>query len=310
MTQSLTSHRPGRAVALKLAATGLFTTLSAVIKATAEVVPPGEAVFFRSAFALPVIVAWLAWRGDLAPGLRTRNPMLHVKRGVLGTAAMGLTFAGLGMLPLPEVAAIGFATPILTLILSAVLLGETVRAVRITAVLVGLVGVLIMLWPRLSGGAGLADGATLGAALVLGATMCRALIQIHVRRMVETEPTAAIVFYFSLTASGLALITLPFGWVVPDAGTAALLVGTGLIGGVAQILVTSAFRFAPASMLAPYDYSAMLFAILLGWVLFAELPTPVMLAGAALVIAGNVVVIWRERALGVVRGRAAAPPKL
>ncbi len=122
--------------------------------------------------------------------------------------------------------------------------------------------------------------------------------------MVQSEHTAAIVFYFSLTASGLALLTAPFGWVMPDARTAALLVGAGLVGGVAQILVTSSYRFAPASMLAPYDYASMIFAIVIGYVWFEEWPTLVMLAGAALVIAGNVLVIWREHRLGLQRGKA------
>ncbi|KIC06748.1 membrane protein, partial [Leisingera sp. ANG-M1] len=95
----------------------------------------------------------------------------------------------------------------------------------------------------------------------------------------QSEHTAAIVFYFSLTASALALLTAPFGWVIPDPQTAARLVGAGLVGGVAQILVTSSYRFAPASMLAPYDYASMLFAIVIGYIWFNEWPTLVMLAG-------------------------------
>ncbi|WP_333694342.1 DMT family transporter, partial [Phaeobacter italicus] len=148
--------------------------------------------------------------------------------------------------------------------------------------------------------------ATLGAILILIATVARGLVQIHIRRMVMTEHTAAIVFYFSLTASLLSLCTLPFGWVWPDPATLALLISAGLVGGVAQILVTSSYRFAPASMLAPYDYSSMLFAIVLGYVWFNELPTLVMLAGAGLVIVGNVLVIWRESRLGLERGKARA----
>jgi drug/metabolite transporter (DMT)-like permease len=122
--------------------------------------------------------------------------------------------------------------------------------------------------------------------------------------LVQSEDTAAIVFYFSATASILALFTLPFGWVMPDLQTFGLLVLAGLIGGVAQILITSAYRFGSASMLAPYDYTSMLFAILLGYVFFAELPTMMMLAGAALVISAGALVIWRERQLGMERGKA------
>jgi drug/metabolite transporter (DMT)-like permease len=134
--------------------------------------------------------------------------------------------------------------------------------------------------------------------------MVRSLVQIHIRQLVQNEDTAAIVFYFSVTASVLALFTLPFGWVMPDLQTFGLLVLAGLIGGVAQILITSAYRFGSASMLAPYDYTSMLFAILLGYVFFAELPTMMMLAGAALVISAGALVIWRERQLGMERGKA------
>ncbi|MVO16505.1 DMT family transporter [Parasedimentitalea huanghaiensis] len=304
MVKSLTSHRPLLAVGLKVTAIGLFTTMAAIIKATADHVPASEAVFFRSLFAVPIIVIWLMMRGELRHGLIAKNPMGHVWRGVLGTSAMGLTFTGLGMLPLPEVTAIGFATPIFTLILAAIFLGETIRLIRISAVVVGLAGVMIMIWPRLSGGADIGDTATLGAILILIATIARAMVQIHIRQLVQTEHTAAIVFYFSITATGLSLLTLPFGWKVPSWDILLMLIASGFIGGVAQILVTSSYRFAAASMLAPYDYTSMLFAIVIGYVWFAELPTLVMLAGATLVIAGNAVVIWRESRLGVARGKA------
>lgn len=297
MADNMTSHRPLLAVALKVIAIGMFVTLSAMIKATSDQVPPGEAVFFRSFFALPVILLWLAMRGELASGLRTRRPMAHVWRGVLGTAAMGLNFAGLALLPLPEVTAIGFATPIVTVILAALILGERIRLIRISAVAIGLIGVTIILWPRLGTAPSLEDAAALGAIFIIGSTVARAFIQIHIRQMVQTEHTAAIVFYFSVTATLLSSLTLPFGWTFPDPRTALILISAGLMGAVAQILVTSSYRFAPASLLAPYDYSSMIFSIMLGYTMFGDLPTPVMLAGAALVIGGNVIVIWREQQL-------------
>ncbi len=304
MAKSLTSHRPTLAIGLKLSAIFLFTMMAAMVKATTEVVPPGQAVFFRSLFAIPIIFAWLAARGELAGGIRVNNPVGHVLRGVVGTSAMGMTFAGLGLLPLPEVTAIGYATPIFTVVLAAFMLGERIRLFRISAVAIGLVGVLIMIWPRLGGGASWQDGATIGAFLILGATVARAFVQIQIRKLVQTDSTAAIVFWFSATATVLSGLTVFFGWVVPPIEAAALLICAGLTGGVAQILVTSSYRYGPASMLAPIDYASMFFAILIGYVWFGELPTVIMLAGAALVIAGNILVIWREHQLGLERGKA------
>lgn len=303
MAQSLTSHRPVLAVTLKLSALFLFTAMSALVKALSADFPPGQMVFFRSLFAVPVIVAWLISRGELAQGFVVRKPMGHFWRGLLGTAAMGLTFTGLSLLPLPEVTAIGYATPIFTLILAALLLGERIRLIRIGAVAIGLLGVLIMIWPRL-GSADLGTGATIGALCVLGATVARGFVQIHIRQLVQVDHPAAIVFYFSMTATLLSALTVFWGWTVPTLNQLLILITMGLIGGVAQILVTSSYRFGQASMLAPYDYTSMLFAIFIGYVWFDELPTLAILLGAALVIAGNAVVIWREHQLGLERGKA------
>ena len=302
-----THSAPGLAVLLKVTSVALFTGMSAIVKVVSETVPAGEAVFFRSLLALPVIVIWIWQRGDLSEALIPKNIMGHVWRGLFGTAAMACNFAALGLLPLPEVTAIGYAAPIFTVILAVLLLGERIRFIRISAVVLGLVGVLIVAWPRLSLSADeLTAGAQLGALLVLASCVLRAFVQIHIRTLVKTEHTAAIVFYFSLTSATLSLFTIPFGWVMPDPLTLLLLCLTGIIGGIAQILVTSAYRFGPASMLAPFDYASLIFAIGIGYFVFAELPTLVMLLGAGLVIAGNVLVLWRERQLGLINQRARA----
>lgn len=303
MAKSLTSHRPMLAVGLKLSALVLFTSMSALVKALSEDFPPGELVFFRSLFAIPVIIVWLIHRGELAQGFVVRKPMGHFWRGVLGTSAMGLTFTGLSLLPLPEVTAIGYATPIFTLILAAVMLGERIRMIRIGAVALGLLGVLIMIWPRL-GSTQMEVTATIGALCVLAATIARSFVQIHIRQLVKVDHPAAIVFYFSMTATLLSALTVFWGWTIPTLHQALILIIMGLIGGIAQILVTSSYRFGQASMLAPYDYATMLFAIIIGYIWFDELPTVAILIGAALVIAGNIVVVWREHQLGLERGKA------
>jgi drug/metabolite transporter (DMT)-like permease len=297
--------RPLRGIALKLGSVMVFIVMASLIKATSDRIPPGEAVFFRSLFAIPVIVGWLALRGELRTGFRTTNPMGHLWRGLVGTIAMGLGFAGLGLLPLPEVTAIGYAAPILTVVFAAMFLGEDVRLFRISAVALGMVGVMIVLSPRLTLLSGEAVRATeaLGAMLVLGSAVFAALAQVFVRKLVNTEATPAIVFWFSLTATGLSLATLPFGWVVPTGQEALLLVACGLLGGVGQILLTSAYREADASVVAPFDYASMIFSIAIGYWIFAETPTPTVLAGAALVVTAGVLIIWRERRLGIERAR-------
>ena len=297
--------RPLRGIAYKVVSVIVFITMASLIKATAPAVPSGEAVFFRSLFAMPVIVLWLALRRELATGFRATNPLGHVWRGLVGTIAMGLGFAGLGYLPLPEVTAIGYTAPLLTVIFAAMFLGEQVRAFRISAVALGLVGVLIVVWPRLSITAGdhIGQAEAFGAILVLGGAVFAALAQVFVRKLVMTEKTPAIVFYFSLTATLLSLITLPFGWVIPTPTQAALLIGAGLLGGVGQIFLTSSYREADASLVAPFDYASMIFALAIGYFVFAEVPTKTMLIGAAVVVIAGCLIIWRERKLGIERAK-------
>ena len=299
------SMRPLRGIAFKLASVLVFIVMASMIKSTADHVPAGQTVFFRSFFAIPVIFVWLAVRRELPGGLKTANPFGHFWRGLMGTLAMGFGFAGLGYLPLPEVTAIGYAAPILTVVFAAMFLGEEVRLFRISAVAMGMVGVMIVVYPRLTVLSGDAAGylEAFGAMVVLGGAVFASLAQVFVRRLVNTEPTAAIVFYFSLTATALSLITIPFGWVWPTPGEAAILVAAGLLGGVGQILLTSSYREADASLVAPFDYASMIFALGIGYFVFAEVPTLPMLAGAALIVTAGGLIIWRERQLGLERAR-------
>lgn len=294
---------PLRGIALKLLAVFVFTIMASLIKATSSDVPPGEAVFFRSFFALPVILGWLALRGDLSTGLRTKLPLGHLWRGLIGVSAMGFGFAALGLLPLPEVTVLGFAAPLLTVVLAALLLGERLRLFRISAVLLGLVGVVAVMWPRLTL-AGVDRLAAIGVACVLMSALLRAFATIHIRRLVATEETSAIVFYFSLTATVFSLFSIPFGWTWPSLPALMMLIGAGILGGFGQIFLTSAYRNAEAAVLAPFDYASILFAILFGYVFFDEVPTNAVIIGSVIVIAAGVLIIWRERQLGLQRGKA------
>ncbi len=296
---------PLRGIALKVASVCVFVAMASLIKATAAAVPPGEAVFFRSFFAIPVILVWLGVTGALRAGLATRTPLGHIWRGMLGTAAMGFGFAGLGLLPLPEVTAIGYAAPILTVAFAAMFLGEEVRAFRLTAIALGLVGVLIVLSPRLTvlQGEGAGPVETLGAIVVLTSAVFAALAQTFVRKLVATETTTAIVFWFSVSAAVLSLVTLPFGWSWPSPGVAAMLVAAGLLGGVGQVLLTSSYRHADTSVIAPFEYSSMILALGVGYLVFGEVPSWVVIFGALIVVAAGILIIWRERQLGLERAR-------
>lgn len=296
--------RPLPGILLMISAVTLFTVMTAFIKA-AENIPPGQAVFFRAGIGLPLILGWLWLRGEVKGGLRTTRPAGHAMRAIAGSMAMGLGFAGLHYLPLPEVTAIRFVTPVIMVVLAALLLGERIRLIRLTAVALGLVGVLIILAPRLDPSA--ERLALFGALLTLGSAGLAAVAQIAVKSMAGKESTAAIVFYFSLTATTLSLFTIPFGWVWPSPAEWAFLIGAGVVGGIGQILLTSGYRFADASVLAPFTYVSMLWALVIGYFVFAEVPTLQMLGGAALIIAAGVAIVLRERALGL---RATAQRKL
>lgn len=289
---------PLRGILLMVTAISLLVIMSSLLKATVRI-PVGEMVFFRSFCALPVICAWLAVRGDLGAGLRVRDWRGHVLRSVCGAIAMGLGFLGLKLLPFPDVMAIRFATPILIVVFAALILGERIRLVRVTAVVTGLVGVTIVMWPRLS--FDFADLALIGAVMTFTSAVFNALAQVFIKSMVGIERTTAIVFWFSATVSCLSLLTAPFGWVMPSGIEWVFLVGAGLIGGLGQILLTASYRYAEAATLAPFTYVSMVWALAIGYFIFDEVPTLPMLCGAALVIAAGIGIVLRERQLGIHR---------
>ena len=301
-------------IGLKIGAIALFTVMFALVKALSDTIPAGQAVFFRSAFAIPVLFAWLLMQNELSGAVSVKSKRAHVWRGFVGTAAMGLNFTAAGYLPLPEITAIGFTTPLLIVVFASVMLGERVGVYRISAVLVGLIGVLIIVEPRLTLGEMNAaqDAMMLGVILAITAAACAALAQIQIRKMVQVERTSAIIFYFCITASVFSLSTVGT-WVWPSQPQFLILILIGIFGGVGQIMLTTAYRYAPASVIAPFDYTAMIFALGIGYFAFAELPSTQMILGAGIVIAAGVFVILREARLGLRRGqarRAKPPPAL
>lgn len=295
-------------IALKVVSTASFAMMSALVKELSVRYPVGEVVFCRAFFALIPLVIWLSWRGEFPSAIRTDNLVGHLRRCGVGTTGMFLGFLALSMLPLTDAVAIGYAAPLITVVLAALVLKETIRIYRWSAALLGLAGVLVMLAPHIgvgSNGISPASGPALGAlAAILGAC-CSAWATIEIRRLTATETTGAIVFYFMAFTSLVGLGTMFFQSAMPDPYDAALLVLMGILGGIGQILMTQSFRYADASLIAPFEYTSMIWAVLLGWFLFSQLPSIWVVVGASIITVSGIFVIWRERKLGIERARAA-----
>lgn len=302
---SAAAPRPLIGILFKLCATAIFSVMAVCAKIVAETISTNQIVFARSFFALVPILIAMAATGGILRQLRTSRPGAHLWRTVMGTSAMAASFAALAYIPLHEQVAIGFAMPIFAVVLAALVLKEVVRIYRWTAVAFGLVGVMVILSPHLSDTMASprdVEMTTIGAVLALSAAFLAAFAMVTVRALTKTETTNTIVVWFSIGGAVLALATtplLPFVWPTPR--EAMLLVTIGLLGGVAQIFLTKSYRHADASVIAPFEYAQLLFAIVLGFWIFGDVPGWTTLIGAAIVIASGLFVIWREHALGLER---------
>jgi drug/metabolite transporter (DMT)-like permease len=265
-------------------------------------------VFFRSAFAIiPVLVIYAA-RGQLASAVYTARPLGQLGRGLLSVFGMFTNFGALTRIPLADATGIGFASPLVTVMLAALILKEQVRIYRWSAVAIGFVGVLVMLVPHFNPAhyLGAAAGvAAVGSLLALASAICNAGTVIQTRRLTQSETTSSIVFYFSLICAIAGALTLPFAWHSPTKFELAALIAMGLLGGLAHIFLTESYRHAAASVVAPFDYTSMLWALALGYYFFSELPQPLVYVGGAIVAGAGLFVIWRESRLGMKRPRAA-----
>lgn len=295
-----------RGIGLKVLSVCVFLVMAALLKAS-QGVPAGELVFFRSFFAILPVVIYLAMRRELVVGFQTKHPLSHLGRGLVGTGGMAFGFFALTKLPFPEAVALNYATPLLIVVFSAIFLQERVRLYRWSAVLVGLGGVIIMIWPRLtifSGGVSDMSDASLGVISALVACCFAATAMLLVRRLVATERSATIVLYFSISSTLIGLCSLPLGWVMPDPGQFAMLVGAGITGGIAQILLTESYRHADMSVVAPFEYTSLVLSIVVGYFFFQDVPTVEMLIGGLIVVGAGIFIIYREHRLGLDNSKA------
>lgn len=286
-----------RGILFVLGAAGGFSLAAAFAKAVGSGVPVAEVVFCRNIFAVIALMPLMLRQGGWS-ALRTRTPLGHVWRTIFGLMGMVGAFYGYLHLPLATVTALGFAMPLFLTILSVLFLGERIRWRRSLAVAVGLCGVLLMVRP---------DAATLGAnglaiGMVLMGTLAWALAMITIRRMGDAgESGATIVLWFAIGSAAVSgLASIP-GWVWPSAWQWVFLAGIGIVSAGAQILMTEAYRSGEATLLAPFEYSAIVWTTTLGIAVWGEYPDGWDLAGVAVLVGAGLYIWHREVQLGIRR---------
>ncbi len=278
-------------IALRLGAASSFGVMAALIKLGHHAgVSTPELIFYRFAFGLPPILLWIAVTGQWA-AWRTRRPLAHLVRGLLGLATMALAFTALALLPLAEATTIGFVAPLFAVMLSALVLHERVGRYRSGAVAIGFLGVLLVMQP--AGG----HLPRLGLMIALLSALGVAAVNIAIRQIGRTETTPTTVLWFTGLSMLITGSLLPFTaeWHEPTVWL--LLAGAGLSGGLGQLFLTSSLRFAPVAAVVPFDYLQLVWAVALGWLLFETHPPATTWIGAAVIVGSGLFTIWREQQL-------------
>jgi drug/metabolite transporter (DMT)-like permease len=260
----------------------LFATMGALIKIVSTQLPNEMVVFFRSAMGLLVLMPWLWHRG--LHHLRTRHFGAQAARALAGLAAMYCYFYAIAHMPLAEATLLNYSTPLFVPFIAALWLGERVP-VRLGWVLaVGFTGILFILKPGLA-------LFTPVALIGLAAGLFAAVAMVGIRRLTRTEPAARIVFYFSAISTAVSVVPLLWAWQTPDPGLWVLLLLMGMVASLAQLLLTRAYACAPAAQVGPFTYATVLFAALVGWAFWGEVPDAYTFLGAGLVVLGGVLAI-------------------
>jgi drug/metabolite transporter (DMT)-like permease len=280
------NDRVGFGIGSVVGAVICFSIVDATAKWLGQTYEPIQIVFLRYLFGLIPIVP-LIWRAGGFSVLRTRRPLAHVLRASLLFGAFLAFISALRALPLAEAVAIGFTAPLFVTALARPMLGEAVGPRRWAAVVVGFMGALVMLRP---GSAAFRPEAL----LVLASALSFAVAMLLTRRLARTETNVAMLAY---TTFGACLASLPFlslVWRAPTDDHFGLFVLLGIFGGTAAYLLIVAYRHAPAAVIAPFDYTGLIWASLLGWILWRESPEPAVWIGAAVIALSGIYITHRE----------------
>ena len=271
-----------------IASVACFAMMDASVK-WLDMFPVGQVLFSRFFFGL-IPILMLVPRSEFKTFYKTRRPKLHAFRAITGTLAIIALFIALREIPLADVVSLTFGGPIFVTLGSIFFLSEKVGVKRWLAVLIGFIGMLLIVKPAYE---------ELNIYYIFPIIFCIffACVALSIRSLSSTEPNYRIALYFSLLSMVVGLFTLPFGWVMPNTFELFLLIFTGIIGSVANILLTVSLRFAEASLVTPTKYLNLVFAILLGYFIWSEIPKLLTLVGAGLIIVSSIIIFMRESEL-------------
>jgi drug/metabolite transporter (DMT)-like permease len=272
----------------------LFTAMAVMVKSLGARLDSFQVAFFRALFGLMAVLPFL-WGSRIAR-LRTRRPVMHVIRGFMGVSAMLCGFYSITHLSLADATALSFTRPLFLVVLSVFFLGEVVRARRWTATALGFLGMVIMMRP---------GGAVDHAAFVaLAGAMLVAGVSILVKKMTVTENAVAMLFYFGIISTSVALIPAILVWQTPTWAELAMMMAVGMLAAGGQSFMIRAFAVAEASAISPFDYVRIVYAALFGLALFGEVPDGWTLTGAAIIVASTLYIAQREAAMARRQGGA------
>ena len=287
--QSILQDRIGLGIAAMIAGMAMMSSMDALAKWLGADYPIGQIVFFRNLFGLlPTLVIVWQLGGFALP--RTQRWRMHLLRGLLGVTAQFSFFLGLRSLGLAEATAIAFAAPLMVTAMSVPLLGEKVGPRRWSAVVVGFRGVLFMMRPE-------PCSFQPAALLILLAAFCYGLIMVTTRMLARSDSNAAILLFGSTVSLAVSTVILPLGWKTPALADLAVFAALGLIGGTGMFFITQAYRHAPAAVIAPFEYTALVVAAILGFLVWQEVPDLYVWLGAFVVIAAGIYIFYRETRL-------------
>ena len=266
----------------------LFGAMHVGVRHVTQTIHPFEAAFFRNLFGLLVLVPSFVVHG-VRP-LRTGRFGLHCVRAALNVVAMLAFFYALSITPVVLVQALAFTAPLFTSVLAVVLLGERIRARRLTAIVIGFAGTLLIIRPGV-------QPFEFGPALVLASAAVWGYVVVLIKSLARTDSAVTITAYMVVLMSPMTLVSALFVWTWPTGGELAVLVGIGVAGTLAQMCMTQSLRLAETTVVLPFDFTKLVWSAFFAWLLFGELIDTWTLVGALVIFSGGLYVAYRERQL-------------